>query len=337
MDGIFFPGFGIDFSKVPTGFTVFGMEIKFYGVIISLGFILALLIASSEAKKSGCNEEDYFDYLLCMIIPVILGARLYYILFNLKEYTGLGGFGESLKAMVNIRNGGLGIYGGLITGVLVSVIFTKKRKLYLPLFADHIAMGVLVGQILGRWGNFFNREAFGAYTSSFLRMAIPVDYFKANGSFAYFVATNVITPDMLANTEVVNGLECITVMPTFLIEGFFNLLILLFIFFYRKKKKYDGELALTYVLGYGIGRLIVEAFRTDSLMIGPLKISQVVAVLCIVAAGYGMFHNLRNIKLKNKVSCHRVGDAVSENTDPDEGDATNEEKTDVSAKKKPKK
>ena len=288
MYGIYFPGMGIGFSNVPSGFTIFGYEIKFYGLIITVGFLLALMIACRDAKKSGQNPDDYIDYLLVMIVPVILGARIYYVLFNLKEYVAPGkSLGQTLLDMINIRNGGLAIYGGLIAGVLVAVIYTKKKKIYLPLFADTIAMGVFVGQILGRWGNFFNREAFGAYTKAFYRMAIPVSYYEQN-------------------PEVVNGMACITVTPTFLFEGLWNLMLLIFIFCYRKKKKFDGELALFYVAGYGIGRFLVEALRTDSLMIGPFKISQLVGLACFIVAFAALLYNYISIKKGKEPKCHRV-------------------------------
>ncbi len=307
MDGIYFPGMGIGFSNVPSGFTIFGYEIKFYGLIITVGFLLALMIACRDAKKSGQNPDDYIDYLLVMIVPVILGARIYYVLFNLKEYVAPGkSLGQTLLDMINIRNGGLAIYGGLIAGVLVAVIYTKKKKIYLPLFADTIAMGVFVGQILGRWGNFFNREAFGAYTKAFYRMAIPVSYYEQHGYYQYLVNSGIISEKMIQNPEVVNGMACITVTPTFLFEGLWNLMLLIFIFCYRKKKKFDGELALFYVAGYGIGRFLVEALRTDSLMIGPFKISQLVGLACFIVAFAALLYNYISIKKGKEPKCHRV-------------------------------
>ncbi len=283
MDGIYFPGMGISLPNVPDGISIFGFNIKFYGLIIAIGFVLALIIATREGRHTGMGEDDYLDYWLWMIIPTILGARIYYILFNLKEYVGEGiSFGESLRRMIDIRNGGLGIYGGIIAGVIVSYIYTKKKKIYLPQFADNITYGILIGQILGRWGNFFNREVFGEYTSGFLRMGLPLDYFKSHGTLGHYQSSGIITDTMLQNTEMINGQECITVMPSFLLEGLWNLALLIFIFLYRKRKKFDGELSMIYIMGYGIGRFIIEGNRTDSLMIGPLKVSQVVAIMCIV-------------------------------------------------------
>ena len=313
MNGIYFPGLGISLPNVPDGFTIFGVNIKFYGLIIAIGFVLALRTAIKDGKRTGIKEDDYLDYWLWMLIPCILGARIYYILFNLKEYVGEGiSFGESLRRMIDIRNGGLGIYGGLIAGVIVSVIFTRKRKISLPLFADNIAAGVLIGQIMGRWGNFFNREVFGSYTSAFFRMAIPVDYFSQNGMLSTHVSNGVITDQMLQNTEMVNGVECITVVPSFLLEGLWNLAVLIFILWYRKRKKFDGEQAMFYILLYGIGRFLIEGNRTDSLMIGPLKVSQVVAVLCIVTGLAVLIRNYMKIRSGHPLPCHRINDPQPE-------------------------
>jgi len=326
MNGIYFPGFGISLPNVPEGFTIFGVNIKFYGLIIAIGFVIALRIAIKDGKRTGIKEDDYLDYWLWMLIPCILGARIYYILFNLKEYVGEGiSFGESLRRMIDIRNGGLGIYGGLIAGVIVSVIFTRKRKISLPLFADNIAAGVLIGQIMGRWGNFFNREVFGSYTSAFFRMAIPVDYFSQQGTLTTHVSNGVITEQMLQNTEMVNGVECITVVPSFLLEGLWNLAALIFILWYRKRKKFDGEQAMFYILLYGIGRFLIEGNRTDSLMIGPLKVSQVVAVLCIAAGLAVLIRNYMKIRSGHPLPCHRINDPQP--AGGDKGDAKTGKKT----------
>ena len=327
MNGIYFPGLGISLPNVPNSITIFGFEIKFYGIIIAIGFIIALKIAMSQGKKTGLTEDDYLDYWLWMIIPTILSARLYYIIFNLKEYVGEGiSFGESLRRMIDIRQGGLAIYGGIIGGVIVSYVFTKKRKIYLPQFADNIVYGILIGQILGRWGNFFNREVFGGFTDSFIRMGIPVEYFRTEGSYTHLYQSGVITDTMVKNTEIINGQECITVMPSFLLEGLWNLAILLFVIWYRKRKKFDGELSMIYIFGYGLGRFLIEGNRTDSLMIGPLKISQVVAVLCMVTAGAVLVRNYLKLRRGEKLICHRPVSGKNAAGDPSSEEETAEGK-----------
>ncbi len=282
-----FPNLGIHLKNVKDGFTIFGVEIKFYGIIIALGFLAAYIIVSREAKRTGQNDEDYLDYMLWMIIPAILGARIYYIIFSLDEYVGHGKtFGESIKAMLNVRNGGLAIYGGVIAAVIVAIFFAKKRKMNFKLMADTATMGILIGQIMGRWGNFFNREAFGEYTDSLFAMAIPTDYFSSSGNLNAMVSNGVITEKMAENVAMYDGQMWISVHPTFLYESLWNLALLVFIFIYRKHKKFDGELALIYLWGYGLGRAWIEGLRTDSLMIPGvnMRVSQLLAAVCVLVA-----------------------------------------------------
>lgn len=282
-----FPGLGITLHNVKDGITVFGFEIKFYGIIIALGFLCAFLLVSKEAKRTGQNDENYLDFVLCLIIPAILGARIYYVVFRWSEYFKKGkGFARTLLDVINIRNGGLAIYGGVIAGILVAVFFCKKRKIGFPLFFDTAVMGLLVGQIMGRWGNFFNREAFGEYTDSFFAMCIPVDFFKGNGSLNSLVSSGVITEKMAENLVTYDGVSWISVHPTFLYESLWNLALLILILAYRKHKKFDGELGLMYIWGYGLGRVWIEGLRSDSLMLpfANMKVSQLIAAVCVLAA-----------------------------------------------------
>lgn len=284
---IFFPNLGITLRNIGDHISIGGFEIKFYGIVIMIGFILAYVLVTREAKRTGQNPEDYLDFMLVLIIPAILGARIYYVLFRLDQYVIKGDFWGTVKAMLHIRGGGLAIYGGIIAGVITALIFCKVKKISFIKMADTAAFGILIGQILGRFGNFFNREAFGAYTSSKLAMAIPLDYYRADGSLDYLERTNVITQEMLDNLITIDGMDCITVHPTFLYEALWNLCLLIFLFIYRKHKKFDGEFALMYVAGYGLGRFVIEGLRSDSLMIGNtgIKVSQGLALVCFITAG----------------------------------------------------
>ncbi len=287
MYDIKFPGLGITLHNVKESITIFGFEIKFYGIIIALGFLLAYIVASREAKRTGQNDEDYLDYILWMIIPAIVGARLYYVLFSLDEYVEKGkGIGKTLLDIINIRNGGLAIYGGLIAGIIVAIIFCRKRGIKFALFFDTAVMSILIGQIMGRWGNFFNREAFGEYTDSLFRMCIPTDYFVNNGSLASLLNCGVITEKMASNVVVYDAMNWISVHPTFLYESLWNLGLLIFIMIYRKHKKFDGELGLMYIWGYGLGRVWIEGLRSDSLMVSVLnmRVSQLIAAACVLFA-----------------------------------------------------
>lgn len=287
MYEIRFPHLGIDLKNVIDGITIGGFEIRFYGIIIAIGFILAYILISNEAKHTNQNPETYLDFMLWLVIPAILGARLYYIIFSWKDYVKEGqSIKETIFNMINIRGGGLAIYGGVIAGIIVLLIFAKKRKISALLMLDTCCMGLLVGQILGRWGNFFNREAFGDYTDSLFAMAIPADWFGGKNYLMAKVATGNITQEMLDHVLVMDGKEFIQVHPTFLYESVWNLVLLLVIFTYRRKKKFDGELFAMYIWGYGLGRVWIEALRTDSLMLfgGSFKVSQLLAAACVVGA-----------------------------------------------------
>lgn len=300
---IFFPNLGITLKNIGDHITVFGFEIRFYGMVITLGFIIAYFLVTREAKRTNQNPETYLDFMLVLIIPVILGARLYYILFRLDEYIVKGSMKETLLGMINIRNGGLAIYGGIIAGVITGVIFAKVKKLNLWQMADTAAFGLLIGQILGRFGNFFNREAFGGYTDSLFAMGIPLDYYRSEGSLNGLIADGVISDTMLANTQMIKGVECITVHPTFLYEALWNLMLLIFLYIYRKHQKFTGEFALIYVAGYGLGRSIIEGFRTDSLMLGSsgIRVSQLFGIICFVIAGAALIYNyIKYFKNKDK-------------------------------------
>lgn len=287
MYDIRFPGLGVVLHNLKNGFTIFGIEVKFYGIIIAFGFLAAYIIVSKEAKRTGQNDELYLDYALWLIIPSIIGARLYYIIFSWRDYFQAGkGFKDTLIDIINIRNGGLAIYGGIIAGVIVTILFARKRKVSFPLMADTISMGLLIGQIMGRWGNFFNREAFGEYTDSIFAMCIPVDYFSENASLNGLVSSGVITQKMAEHVVTIDGMHWISVHPTFLYESLWNLALLILIMVYRKHKKFDGELFLMYLWGYGLGRVWIEGLRTDSLMISGLniRVSQLLAAVCVLAA-----------------------------------------------------
>lgn len=301
MYEIRFPNLGITLKNVLDGFTVGGFEIRFYGIIIAIGFVLAYLLISKEAKRTNQDPEMYLDFMLWLVIPAILGARIYYVLFSLDDYLVKGqSIKDSLWSMINIRGGGLAIYGGVIAGIIVLLIFAKKRKVSSLLMLDTCCMGLLVGQILGRWGNFFNREAFGAYTDSIFAMAIPADWFGGKNYLLTKVTTGNITQEMIDHVLMVDGKEFIQVHPTFLYESLWNLVLLLVIFSYRRKKKFDGELFAMYIWGYGLGRVWIEALRTDSLMVPGMnfKVSQLVAALCVVGAS--VFIIYKRIKLSKE-------------------------------------
>ena len=264
-----FPHLGIVLKNVGDGINIGGFEIKYYGMIIATGFLLGLIVSYYAAKhENKFDPELVFDYLITMIIPAIVGARLYYVIFSWDYYK------NHLSEIIQIRNGGLAIYGGVIAGAITLYIFCKKKHLSMLQFGDVAVKGLLVGQILGRWGNFFNREAFGSYTNSLFAMQIPTNFFIEHGRIDEIVSNGLYDKA----TYVVSGNEAATfiqVHPTFLYES---------MFFFTKRKKFDGELIAIYCIGYGIGRFLIEGLRTDSLMIGStgIRVSQILALILAV-------------------------------------------------------
>ncbi|MDE6761579.1 MAG: prolipoprotein diacylglyceryl transferase [Lachnospiraceae bacterium] len=300
MYEIRFPNLGIVLKNVADGFFIGNFEIRFYGMVIALGFILGYVLIAREAKRTGQDSELYLDYMLWLVIPAILGARIYYVLFSLGDYIKEGqSVKDTILGMLNIRGGGLAIYGGVIAGIITLLIFAKKRKVSTMLMLDTCAMGLLVGQILGRWGNFFNREAFGGYTDSLLAMAIPVEWFGSKNYLLSTVNNGVITQEMIDHVVTIEGMEFIQVHPTFLYESLWNLGVLLVIFLYRRYKKFDGEMFAMYIWGYGLGRVWIEGLRTDSLMIPGInfRVSQLLAAFCVVGAS--IFIIYKRMKLRN--------------------------------------
>lgn len=270
LNQISFPNLGFDFFIDPVAFTVFGVEIKWYGILITLGVLIAILYCYPKMKKFGLDSDRATDAVLGGIFGSIIGARAYYVIFQWEDYK------DDIISIFNIRNGGLAIYGGLIGAVLVGGIVCKLRKVkFLPMF-DIAVIGFLIGQGIGRWGNFINQEAFGTNTDSLFAMTGGQIQRTIINETAY------MDGDMYMNG--LNMSEEYAVHPCFLYESFWCLLGFILLSLFIKRRKYDGQLALMYVGWYGIGRFFIEGLRTDSLMVGELKASQVFAGLCAITA-----------------------------------------------------
>lgn len=252
---IAFPNLGIYLENVPKNFEVFGLTIAFYGLIIAVGMLLGFTLTNHESNRLGYPKDIWWDFAVPAILFSILGARLYYVIFSWEYY------GKHLDQLFNIRGGGLAIYGGVIGGFLTLVVFCKIRKVNLWKMADVAVLGLLVGQIIGRWGNFMNREAFGGYTDGLFAMQLPIEAVRQSD----------ISADIAMH--IADGANYIQVHPTFLYESSLNLILLLVLWFYRKHKKFDGDMMLIYLGGYGIIRFFVEGLRTDQLQIGSTGIA----------------------------------------------------------------
>lgn len=281
-----FPHLGLTLNPGKS-FTVFGIEIAYYGVIIALGMLAGALVAYREAKKTGQKVDDYIDFTLYTLIAAIIGARIYYVIFEWDYYSA-----HPLE-IFNLRAGGLAIYGGVIASALTLFIFTKVKKLKFWLMADTAVQGLIIGQIIGRWGNFFNREAFGGYTDSLFAMQLPVS--EAKG----------ITQELIEHLVTIDGVSYVQVHPTFLYEGTWNLLLFIGICLYKRHKKFDGEIFAIYLMGYGVGRFIIEGLRTDQLVIkalGGIAASQVLSIILIVLAVAFVIYNRVQLKKRTLVT-----------------------------------
>ena len=278
-----FPNLGIFLEHVGKNFSIFGLEIAFYGCTMATGIIAGYLLAAREAKRTGQNPDDYLDMLLYAVFFAIIGARLYYVIFSWDYYK------DNLLSILNLRQGGLGMYGVIIGAFTTVYFFAKKRKLSWLQMLDTACPGLALGQVVGRWGNFFNREAFGDYTNGLFAMQLPVSA----------VRSGEITEKMWEHMEVIDGIQFIQVHPTFLYEGLWNLGVIIFLFIYRDKKKFQGELVLWYLALYGVGRFWVEALRTDQLLIPGIgfPISQLLGAVLAVSGLIAIFIGHKKAKV----------------------------------------
>ena len=252
LSPISFPNLGITVDPNPVAFTVFGKDIYWYGIIIALGFLLAVIYMMRRAPVFGLTQDDVLDEVLWAVPIGVICARLYYCIFYWELYA------DNPISILYIWEGGLAIYGGVIGGAITILAVSRVKKIPTGVMLDVAAMGVLIGQIFGRWGNFMNREAHGTVTDSFFKMGL-VD---ASGAVTYY-------------------------HPTFLYESVWNLVGFLALHFLTKKRKFDGQIFLSYLTWYGLGRVWIEGLRTDSLYLFStgIRVSQLVAALCVVIGG----------------------------------------------------
>ena len=272
---ILFPNLGIHLKNVGQFIDIFGFEIAYYGMIIGTGVIAGILLAAYLAKKTGQNPDTYYDLAIYEVIFSIIGARLYYVIFSWDVYK------DDLLSIFNLREGGLAIYGAVIAAVITAIVYAKTKKISFWVLADTGAPALILGQILGRWGNFFNREAFGEYTNSLFAMQLPVDAVRSAD----------ITEKMWKNIVEIEGVQFIQAHPTFLYESLWNVCVLAFMLWWMKRKKFEGEIFLIYLLGYGVGRSWIEGLRTDPLLIPgtSVPVSQVLALVLVITSAVLMY------------------------------------------------
>jgi len=292
---ISFPSFGIDINP-PRSISLGPLTIHFYGLIIAFGLVLAVIYCCKRSKEFGVKEDDLIDGVLWVTPFAILCARAYYVIFSWESYAA-----DPIKALY-IWEGGLAIYGGVLGAVLGMYVFCKFKKLKFATILDMVLLGFLIGQSIGRWGNFFNREAFGAETDFFLRMGLLS---TETGKVTFH-------------------------HPTFLYESVWNAVGFGILHFLSKRRKYDGQIALGYVVWYGLGRAFIEGLRTDSLYWGPFRVSQLLAAVSCLAAAVvllilsGRVHKPENLLVNQIAAAEAAKKAEEEEKSAEEG---TEEKT----------
>ena len=264
-----FPNLHIYLENVGKSIMIGDFAIAYYGIVIGLGMMGGVLIAGAIAKRSGQDPEIYYDIALYAIVCAVLGARLYYVIFNWEYYS------QDLTRIFNIREGGLAIYGGIIAAIITVFIITRVKKLNFGLIADTAAPALIFGQCLGRWGNFFNREAFGGYTDNLFAMQLPVSA----------VRRSEITAQLWEHVVEIEGISYIQVHPTFLYESLWNFALMIGLLIYWKHRKFDGEVFLLYMFAYGVGRFWIESLRTDQLLLPIIGVPASMVVAVLMAAG----------------------------------------------------
>ena len=272
VGSIRFPNLGISLDHVIKSVSIGGFEIACYGMVLAAAMVTGLLLVMKVADATGQRGDDYFDLGIIAIIVSVICARIYYVVFSWDYYK------DHLAEIVNLRQGGLAIYGGVIGGVITVLVFCRIRKLPYKVALDTAALGLVWGQAVGRWGNFFNREAFGEYTDNIFAMQLPVQD----------VRSYEITEKMQEHLKTIDGISYIQVHPTFLYESLWNLgvLVILLILTFRVKRRFQGLIFLSYLLCYGAGRFWIEGLRTDQLLLPgtSVPVSQVLSGILVAVS-----------------------------------------------------
>lgn len=268
-----FPHLGITLEHVPRWFQIGGLDIACYGIVLAAAMMTGIFLVMKIADKTGQKGDDYFDLGIWAIAVSVICARIYYVVFSWDYYR------SHIAEIVNIRQGGLAIYGGIAGGILTAILFCHIRKMNVRVVLDTACIGLVWGQMLGRWGNFFNREAFGGYTDNLLAMQLPLNDLRIDE----------VTQQMLDHQQVIDQVVYVQVHPTFLYESLWNLgvLLILLVLTFRVRERFSGMVVLFYLLLYGSGRVWIEGLRTDQLLIPgtQLPVSQLLSgVLVLLSA-----------------------------------------------------
>lgn len=289
LSSICFPKLKLYFEQLPDGFEFFGMHLAFNGILIACALILGLLMAQWQAKRTKQQPEVYLDFALYAIVASFIGARVFYVLFRWEEYQ------KNFLKVFNVRDGGLSIYGAIIAAVITAFVYCKAKSYSFTLLTDTAVIGLLTGQVIGRFGDFFSRESFGCYTDGLFAMQIAQN--DAGVDFICTVQNLVSRYDRQEQTflnileirdkaVILDGMRYIQVHPLFLYEIVWNVCLLFFLWLYTNYKKFDGEILLLYLCGYGLGRVWIESLRIESLTLWGINLSvtQIIATVFVVVS-----------------------------------------------------
>lgn len=258
-----FPNLGLEFEYVPVSVQVFGFEITFFGILLAVGMLLGIAFVVLEAKRKKQDANLYLGMMISGLAGGFIGARFFYVLLSWSVYK------TDIMKVFDTRNGGMVFYGGLLGGVLAAAVFCRVKKAVFMEMADVAVKGLLIGQIIGRWGNFFNRESFGEYTNNVLTMQLPLSNVRAGE----------VTPWMRENLVAIDNVSYIQATPLFLYESIWCLLLLLLLFVWNRRKLFAGEIFMRYLAGYGFGRFFIEWIRTDKMFLPgtDIPVNQVIS------------------------------------------------------------
>lgn len=284
-----FPGIGIEFEYVIRTFRIYGMEISVYGILIAAGMLLGLAVMLLEARRAKENLNHCLMVFIWSVLGGAVGARLFYAAFSWKQFQG------DYFELLRIDHGGMAIYGGIFGAVIIAGLYCYLRKVSFGRMADYAGIGLVMAQIVGRWGDFFNRESFGEYTDSIFRMQLPLAS----------VRTSEVTSLMRENLITVDGVSYILAHPTFLYESVWCLVLLFTLLGFMRRKKFDGEIFMRYLAGYGLGRFFVEWLRTDKLLIPQVDVSVSLVISALLFFVFGITAEVERSMMKKREKLRR--------------------------------
>lgn len=306
-----FPNMGFMFQYEDSAISVLGFEVTIYGLLITAGMLLGMLFIFVQARRQKQDTNRYLGAMIVALLGGVIGARLYYVAFSWEEFSE-----KSWKLICDISSGGMAIYGGILGGALLLALFCKIFKMSFGRTADTLCVGLLIGQIVGVWGNFFNRESFGEYTENVFAMRLPL----------HSVQSSAVTDLMMDHLVNIDGVEYIQTQPLFFYESIWCILLLIILLIYTARKKFQGEIFLRYLAGYGLGKCVIEWLRTDKLYISGTEIPISLLLSAALFLICGIMAEVRRVlwKQREKVRMRRQREEAEKKSETEDESETEE-------------